>query len=95
MRSGKISLNEKQRAEVRSILAAERVRIELLIAQMAKNQRQVRNAMESGLLDKTALRTLRMQRAQLESDLALAKQSLRAKVRNALRVEQLEEANVE
>ena len=50
--------------------------------------------MESGLLNKTCLHTLRMQRAQLESDLALAKQSLRAKVCNALRVEQLEEANV-
>ena len=81
-------LSEKQEADIRSILEAEKLTAELLIGQLDKNRRQLRIAVRSRLLDKERLQPLLSQRTQIESELIAAREHLKDRIYDVLTIDQ-------
>ena len=84
----RLGLTDAQKAEIRSIITAERPTLEPLARQMAKSRQELRTATANGHFDEAQVRALAAQQAQTFTDLIVEKERVKSKVYGVLTPEQ-------
>lgn len=77
-----LDLSDTQQAQVRSILQAERSRVEPLFIAAAENRRELNAATDSGKFDEAQVRSLAAQQAETIAQLIVEKQRAKARIYN-------------
>ena len=91
--SDRLDLNDAQKAQVNSIIAAERPRVEALFAQLGEGHRQMRAATANGQFNEEQVQQLAAQQAQTLTELFVAKERVKANVYQVLTPEQRTKAD--
>jgi Spy/CpxP family protein refolding chaperone len=89
----RLDLTTEQRAQVNSIIAAERTNVEPMFAQLKANWQQMRAATAGGQFNEEQVRGLAANQAQTITELLIAKERVKAKVYAVLTPEQRTKAD--
>ena len=84
----RLGLTDAQKTEIKSIISAERPRVEPLVRQLSATRKQLRNVSKNGNFDEAQVRSLASQQAQTITELIVAKERVKSKVYNVLTPEQ-------
>jgi periplasmic protein CpxP/Spy len=91
--SSRLDLTTEQKAQVNSIIDAERTTVEPLFAGLATNWQQMRAATKGGQFNEEQVRALAANQAQTITELIVAKERVKAKVYAVLTPEQRTKAD--
>ena len=86
-----LNLTDAQQAQVKSIMQAERAKIEPIMQQLRQNE-QAENAIINGNFDETQARAFANKQAQLMSDMIVEKQRIKSQIYTVLTPEQRQKA---
>lgn len=77
-----LNLTDAQKAQIKTMMQAQRTTLRPLMQQMAQNRLAVLNATANGAFDQAKMQTLANQRAQIAAQLEVQKASMRSQIYN-------------